>query len=244
MANTTEDPRTTGEHVRRLPGEGGSGAVTLVGVVHNHPASTYRVRAVLDAADPDAVALELPPLSIPLYEEYADDVRTPPSLGGEMSAAVQAATTDRVVGIDGPDPGFVARLARTLATDRASLSTASTALESLLSATKRAVTCRLAARLARTAGVRLEVDAPVGHECERADDPAAQASDERAQVRQARAIADSFEQPAATRIRDRARNQHMASHLATLRQEGDVTAVVGIAHLGPLSERLAERQTQ
>lgn len=244
MATTTDDPRITGEHVRRLPGEGGTGAVTLVGVVHNHPASTYRVRAVLDAADPDAVALELPPLSIPLYEAYADDGRTPPPFGGEMSAAVQAATTDRVVGIDGPDPGFVARLSRTLVTDCASLSTASSALRSLLSATKRAVTCRLAARLARATGVRLEVDAPVGHECERADDPAAQASDERAQVRQARAIADSLEQPAATRVRDRTRNRHMACRLATLRQAGDVVAVVGIAHLGPLSERLADHETR
>ncbi|MFC7081645.1 hypothetical protein [Halorussus caseinilyticus] len=49
------------EYVRRLPDAG----VTLVGVVHDHPASVHRARAVVRERDPEVVALEAPPLAVP-----------------------------------------------------------------------------------------------------------------------------------------------------------------------------------
>lgn len=246
MTAERTDPRVTGEHVRRLAGAAVDGPdcagdVTLVGVVHNHPASKYRVRTVIEERNPDVLALEAPPLAVPLYEHDAADWRTPPQYGGEMSTAVQAAATDHVVGIDGPDPRFVARLLRNLLADGASRSTAGPVLRSLASVTKRAVGCRLAAAVARVSGVRPAVDDPASHGCDWTDAAAAQADDERAQVRQARTIAETFEQPATARVRDRTRNEHMARRLAALRRTGDVVAVVGIAHLDPLCDLLAAR---
>jgi len=240
-----DDPRLTGEYVRRLAGEAvdgdgpdSAGDVILVGVVHNHPASKYRIRTVIEEQEPAVLALEAPPLTVPLYEQDAADWRTPPQHGGEMSAAVQAAATDRVVGIDGPEPRFVVRLVRNLLADGASRSTWGPVLRSLASVTERAVGCRLAAAVARASGVRLPVDDPAGHDCDWGDAAAAQANDERAQVRQARTIAETFEQPATARVRDRTRNEHMAGRLAALRRTGDVVAVVGIAHLEPIADLL------
>lgn len=44
------DPRVTGDYIRQVSGD--AGTVTLVRVVHDHPASTYRVREVIDELDP------------------------------------------------------------------------------------------------------------------------------------------------------------------------------------------------
>jgi pheromone shutdown protein TraB len=231
---TDPDPRLSGEHVRTLAGAGGT--VTLVGVVHDHPASVYRVRRVVTACDPDALALELPPLSVPLFETYADDDRSPPAFGGEMSAAVQAADTDRVVGIDGPTPGFLVRLARTLVRARASLGTVRRVLDGLRSVTHTAMVCRGASVLAGLTDVRLEVASPTTYDCERTDDPGAQAADERAQISRARAVLDAFEPSRAARFRDDTREAHMADRLAGL--DGDVVAVLGHDHLDPVAERL------
>ena len=66
-------PRFTGEYVRRLGSDDSgddasdgvaddatdAGDVTLVGVVHNHPASKHRIRTMLDEVDPAVLALEL-----------------------------------------------------------------------------------------------------------------------------------------------------------------------------------------
>lgn len=244
MDTERRDPRTTGEHVRRLSGEGETeGAVTLVGVVHNHPASAFRVRTVVEAADPDVLALELPPLAIPLYEQYADDERTPPPFGGEMSAAVQAASTDRVVGIDGPTPGFAGLLLRNLVGDGASRSTARSVLRSLAAVTRHALVCRLAGALAARTGLRLEVDSPVTHDAHWTDDPRDQAGDERAQIRRARTIEEVFEQSDTTRVRDVTREEQMANRLAAHRREGDVVAVVGVAHLDPVARRSTSSST-
>lgn len=238
MATLTEDPRLTGEHVRRLQGE--HGTLTLVGVVHDHPASKHRVRGILDSTDPAILALELPPLTIPLYEEYADDGRTPPPFGGEMSAAIQAATTDRVVGIDGPSTAFVGRLLRNLSVDAASLRTVWSALRTLPPVVKQALLCRLASVLAVQANLRLEVDSPAAHDCGPADSPTEQAADEQSQIDRAQRVSRAFAQSAAARVRTVTRNQHMASRLSTFRRSGDTVAVVGIAHLDPLAYRLAE----
>ena len=136
-----DDPRITGEHIRSV--ETPTGTVTLVGVVHDHPASVFRVRTTVSECNPDVLALELPPLSLPLFERYAEDTRTPPVFGGEASAAIQAASTDHVVGIDGPTPSFLRRLLTTLYRD-ASFKTASGVLSGLTAVTKSTFRCRLA----------------------------------------------------------------------------------------------------
>lgn len=234
------DPRLADEYVRELPGSGSLETVVLVGVVHDHPASKYRARTVIESVEPDVLALELPPVALPLYEAYADDPRTPPAFGGEMSAAVQAADGGAIVGIDGPSADFLIRLLGTLSRDRAAPGTVGRVLRSLWTVTKRAAVCRLAAGVARRTGVRLEVDAPSVYDCRWSDDPRAQAKDERDQVRRARAVSNLFGTPDAVRVRETVREAHMAARLSSLRREGAVVAVVGIDHLDPLADRLRD----
>lgn len=232
------DPRLTDEYVRQLPGHEGSGAVVLTGVVHDHPASAYRVQTIVDAVEPAVLALELPPLAVPLYRRYADDTRTPPDAGGEMSAAIQAASTDTVVGIDGPSRPFLWRLARTLHREDIEPSSVRPLLRGLGSVSIHAVACWLAAGLGRRAPRWLPVDDPVRHDCDPHDTPGQQAADERAQIRRAETVSTVFGQPGAVAIRDDTREAHMADQLATLRQKGTVVAVVGMGHLDPVAERL------
>ncbi|MGQ4557168.1 hypothetical protein [Halobellus sp. GM3] len=234
----SEDPRLTGEFVRRLPATSDGGPVTLVGVVHDHPASTYRTRRIVSEAAPDVLALELPSLAVPLFVEYARDGDSPPSFGGEMSTAIRAAETERVVGIDGPSVGFARRLLARVATERPPADVVRSVLSGLWSATAHAAVCRAAAVCSRSAGFRVEVDRPIAHESTIADDPSVQAADERAQVRQSKTILNAFQTSGASAVRRSAREAHMADRIHRLRGEGAVTAVVGIGHLDPLAEAL------
>jgi hypothetical protein len=229
------DPRTTGEHVREL-----SGPVTLVGVVHDHPASTHRVRRVVADVDPDVLALELPPVEIPLFERYAGGDRVPPTFGGEMSAAIQADDVG-AVGIDRPAAGFGRRLVRAVLRERPSAATVRTVLRNVVSVTTHAVVDRLAAVAAGRLDIRLEVASPVAHDTDRRDSPAAQARDERKRGRWSRTFTNSFATPA-SRFEDDVREAHMADRLAALAAEGAVVAVVGIEHFDPLAERLDEER--
>lgn len=236
------DPRVTGEHLRTLSGPDGTGTVTLVGVVHDHPASVYRVGEVVSTLDPAVLALEVPPLAVPLYEQYAADERTPPAFGGEMSAAVQAAATDEVVGVDGPTLGFLGRLARTMLRERASATTVRQVARGVAAVGRTALACRAAATLATRTSLRVEVDTPVPYEGVPTDDPAAQAADEREHVEQTHSVLNTLSPPHAVRFRDETREAHMAERLEALRKQGDVVAVVGYGHLDPVAERLAENE--
>lgn len=231
------DPRLTDRFVRVLPGGSGENAVLLIGVVHDHPASTYRVEAIVEAADPGVLALELPPFALPLFERYAEDRRTPPAFGGEMSMAIKAASDADVVGIDGPSAGFVLRLGRTLHRDDVAAATARKVLRSLSAVTWHAMVCRIAAALARI-GVRLAVDSPSVHDCRWSDDPGEQADHEREHIRRATAISGLLGAPDAVSLVEATREEHMAERLSTLRRRTDVVAVVGLGHLDPLAERL------
>lgn len=260
------DPRCSGEYVRRIEGsarltdgnEGAdhnaaaeaTGAVTLVGVVHDHPASAHRARTVVAERDPDVLALELPPLAVPLFERYArsatdhggeaPDTGTatqPP--GGEMTAAIRASDAD-TVGIDGPTLGFAARLARTLVGDRAGLATVRTAVSRFARATGHAVACRAGAVLATITGHEPALAASRSHQVTAADRPAEQARDEQRQVRLARSVTAAFGADRAVATRDSTREAHMADRIATLAGGGDVVAVVGIDHLDPVARRLEE----
>ncbi|WP_284012081.1 hypothetical protein [Halobaculum litoreum] len=234
------DPRVTGEFVRQLPDD--DGTVTLVGVVHDHPASVYRVRHVLAAVDPEVLALELPPISLPLFAQYAATEETPPALGGEMSAAIQAADAATVVGVDRPTGGFFRRLGRTLLRERPPFETVRTLGTRIAGTTTHALVCLAAAGVAAATSVRLEVDAPTPHDVSWTDAPADQASHEREQVDRCRSFMDAFRTASrsrASRIEDAAREASMAARLRDLRGDGaDVVAVVGIDHVEPLADGL------
>lgn len=235
---TDADPRLSGEHLRRHATA--DGTVTLVGVVHDHPASVYRVGQVVSTLDPAVLALEVPPLAVPLYEQYAADERTPPAFGGEMSAAVQAASTDDVVGIDGPTVGFLGRLARTMLRERASATTVRQVARGVAAVARTALVCRAAATLATFTSLRVEVDSPVPYEGVPTDDPEAQAADEAEHIERTHSVLNALSPPHAIRFRDETREAHMAERLVALRARGDVVAVVGHGHLDPLVERLEE----
>jgi pheromone shutdown protein TraB len=233
------DPRVRDEYVRSVPGA--SGTVTLVGVVHDHPASVYRVQRIVETIDPAVLALELPPVSVPLFEQYAATERRPPAFGGEMSAAIQAASTDRTVGIDRPTRGYFRRLARTLLTEQPSRSTVREVVSTAVGTTKHALACRVAAAVGSRTSLRVEVDSPVAHDVNAAASPETQAHDEREQVERARSFMNAFRTASrsrASRLEDSARESEMARRLSTLGEQGDVVAVVGIDHLEGLVERL------
>ena len=234
------DPRITGEYIRQLGGENGN--LTLVGVVHDHPASTYRVRRTVESVSPDILALELPPMAVPLFEQYAKTDQSPPVFGGEMSAAIKAAEAVETVGIDRPTRGYFARLSRKVVRDRPSPATVRKVLSDATSATKHAFVCRIASAISAKTSVRLEVDSPVEHETDRRDTPEEQAVNERRQIRQSRAFMEAFRNASATRASrfgDRVREEHMADKLSKLRHGGDTVAVVGVHHLDPLTEKLS-----
>lgn len=236
-----DDPRLTGEHVRRIAAREDRCPVTLVGAVHDHPASAYRARRVVEASDPDALALELPPLAVPLFEKHAATEGALPRSGCEFAAAIRTAATDRVVGIDGPSAAFVRRFAGRLARDRPPARTVRSAVRSLWSVSKHAVSCRIGAAVAGLTDLAVGVKNPVEHGCTRADDPAVQADDERTQVRRAMTVANALGGDAAGGLRQATREAHMAARLRDLRQDGSVTAVVGIAHLDAVAEAIGDR---
>jgi len=232
------DPRLRAECIERV--RDGDAVVTLVGVVHDHPASVYRVRQVVASAAPAVLALELPPLAVPLTRRQAADERTPPTLGGEMSAAVQAATTSRVVGIDGPSVGFLRSLAGELYRERASPATLRRTAAAVRSVTAAALRSRVGATIGALTTLQVDLDPPTAHAAERGDDPHRQADDERRQVRTAQSVLQTFGQPPATAMQRRARERHMVDRLAALRADGDVVAVVGMAHLDAVAGHLRE----
>ncbi len=232
------DPRVTDEHIRRVAA--GSYSVTLVGVVHDHPASVYRTRRIVMDREPDVVALEIPPLAVPLYRQWANTSQTPPTAGGEMSAAIQATRGSTHIGIDGPSRSFITRLISTLFAEQPSASTVSATLRRL---------CRL---FGTTLGYRLEASlgplggrnrrrTDTGREPERGrlHDPATQAADERRRLGQARSVLELLPQPREAVIIDRVREDHMATQL-TMFSNQEVVAVVGRDHLDPVTKRLRQ----
>lgn len=232
------DPRTAGEYVRRLSGRGDDGEVILAGVVHEHPASTYRVGAVIDRSDPDIVALELPPIAVPLFERYASGQQTPPASGGEMSAAIQAAPSSTVVGIDGPTAAFLWRLLGDIYQSDVGLSTVRTLLSGVVSVTVHAIACRVAATVNGSTALQSAVDSSAEFDCDWSDPPEEQAADERAQIRRAASVQNIFGESGAVRLRDAAREAHMADRIASLRGAETVVAIIGVGHLDPLTALL------
>ena len=235
------DPRVTTTHVRCRPGDDAAGTVLLVGVVHDHPASVYRVEHVLERTEPATLAVELPPLSVPLFRLYARDGFSPPRLGGEMSMAILAAGDARVVGIDAPNAPYLGVMARRLLTGGTEPSVARRVLRDVFAGSVRAVACRLASLVGAVTPLRPRLYTRVSYETSLLDDPAAQAAHEAAHLDRHEAFVGAVETPPVTRFIDGTREATMADRIGTLRRDGDVVAVVGFGHLDPLAERIADR---
>lgn len=251
VAATVDDPRVTEAFCRRLvpersPADGPTGgAVTLLGVVHDHPASIGRVETVLDRLEPEVIALELPRAAVPLYRVYARgslDADGRPRFGGEMSAAIRAAPSADVVGVDAPSWSFVRELTSRLVEDRVPPSTASRLLASLGGATRTALTCRLAATVTARTSVTVTTDEPRTYDCTLAESPTRQAEHERTHVATVRALLSAGDGEA-RRYRDETRESCMIDRLRSCRRRGDVVAVVGVDHLDALVAGLTDPES-
>jgi len=139
-----------------------------------------------------------------------------------MSTAVQAASTDRVIGIDGPSLGVVRSLLTQLTRECLSPETLRDVGRSLWSVTKHATVCRIAATVSRRTGLTVEPGRPVCHDCRWLDDPATQARDERSQVNRAKTVMQAFTPSGAGAVRQATRESHMAAQIDRHRQERDV----------------------
>ncbi|MFC6784674.1 hypothetical protein ACFQFH_02005 [Halobaculum halobium] len=232
------DPRLAPAHVRCLPSSDGMSAVLLMGVVHDHPASVFRVSYLLEAFPPDVLAVELPPLSVPLFHRYARDTHTPPRLGGEMSAAIRAAGDARVVGVDAPTRRYVRALVERLRDDPDARSIARTVFADLGRGLVQAGACRIGAVVAAVTPYTPRVYTHIAYEATLLDDPDTQADHESTHLAQHRAFVGAVDPPPETALVDDTREEVMAARVATLRQSGDVAVIVGMSHLDGLERRL------
>lgn len=249
------DPRLVEECWRAVPATADRAAAIVVGVVHDHPASAHRVRAVVDAFDPDVLALELPGLALPHFEREAaadiggfddrsakstdrgsvaaDGGTTPEASVDEMTAAIAAAPDASVAGVDSVDWRFAARFARLARARGDSLSTVARAVRGALSVTKSA----LAVRFGNDADLRGAEGAD--HDVSPAADASAQAADERRQIARSRSLLAAVERPDAAELLDETREATMAAKVDAHRRSGGVVAVVGMDHLDDVADALA-----
>lgn len=271
------DPRLDERYLRVVPGTGDDGTVVLVGVVHDHPASRVRARRVVEKVTPAVVALELPPLAMPLYRQYAatndqyaatndqyaasddqyaatndrrrgDDSDGGPRDGhrydgGEMAAALAAAGDARVEGIDAPNRAYCRRLMGALRSREPGREAARSAVRDTLSVTGYAITCAAAAAVRAVTPWSPAVGTPATHDSSGADPPAVQAADEARRLSRSRTLLGALELPPGQELVDELREASMTARLEALRDEGTVVAVVGHAHLGPISRRLGGGST-
>jgi pheromone shutdown protein TraB len=238
----TTDPRLEG-YLRCHPGDGDRGAVLLIGVAHDHPASMARVARVLETITPEVLALELPPLAVPLFRRYANDDHVPPRLGGEMSTAIQAVDRVRVVGIDGPNAKYLRLLLQHVVTDRFSPREIVDLFGDVARGMAHALACRIGATIGRATPHTPKVYAHIQYDSTLFDSPQIQAKDERSHVTERQSFLRAIELPRTTAVVDEVREASMAAQLTELRLTGDVVAVVGIEHLGELLERLDDEDT-
>jgi pheromone shutdown protein TraB len=238
ISTSDSDPRLDEESVCCIPGSSSQGTVVLVGVVHDHPASVARVAHLLDRAHPDVVAVELPPLAVPLFELYAQDTYTPPRLGGEMSMAIKAADATHVVGIDTPSRRYLRVLGDRVFSGSVPREQLYAVFKQIISSYSRALLCWLAAPLGEIAPVRPRVYSPLTYESTSLDSPEAQAAHERKHRTDQLTFLRAIEPPPVVGIIDSTREEGMVKRSQALRSEGDVVAVVGMEHLDELHSGL------
>ncbi len=238
QADSLGDPRLDERHVRCLPGHHGVGTTLLVGVVHDHPASVFRAVRLIEAVAPETLALELPPLAVALFKLYGRDRFVPPRLGGEMSAAIQAAGDASTVGIDAPNATYLRLLVTGLLTDPPPPSVVGAVTRDLLSGLSHAVACRLGAYVGAVTPVRPQLYSHIEYDCSLLDTPSTQASHEASHLSQRQFFLRAIETPPAIERIDTAREASMVERLRDLRAAGDVVAVVGTEHLDAVASGL------
>lgn len=234
------DPRLGSEYLRYSKATDGEGYVVIVGVVHDHPASVFRVDHIVEVLQPDVIAVELPQLVIPLFEAFAAEDNAARNLGAEMTAALKQAGDVRQVGLDAPSLLYFRRLASHVWHGDVPAGIIWRVGKDLLRSYAQAIAIVLAALVGVASGLRLQVLTPVEHESTPADPPAEQAGAEDSHVASRRAFLRAVEIPQATRIIDTVRERVMTERLREARAHGDVVAVVGVEHLDPVYEALQD----
>jgi len=253
------DPRLDGAPVRLV--DDGPGPVVLLGVVHDHPASVARARRVVDALDPDVVALEAPDALTPAFT--GGDGSGGDAPGGELAAAAaaaarapagaeaaaeQAETEARgeetaVVGVDAPGRGTPRSVASVFADERPDARTAAAVLADLCRLGVHAVRGRLQAAgvPARWLGGGGDFERTRDYDCPRDASPREQAAHEAAELDRSTSLLRAFDPPPATRLLDAVRERQMGRRLAALAGGGAlVVAVVGFSHLDGVEEEIAD----
>lgn len=233
------DPRIDPDQLRLYNGPDG-GPLLVVGCVHDHPASTFRARALVESLRPDVVGVELPGLALPLFERVGRDSNGHPSAGGEMSAALAAAAdvgAERA-GIDTLGPRFARSLLSELRRESASLDTIKRVLGSVSDVAGHALACRLSAALGPFGTTAPVHDRAYEHDIAPDAAPSTQAEDEHRQLTRSLSVLRAFEQPLANDVVDAAREETMVANLAEVREDGSVVGVVGFDHLSGITELL------
>ncbi len=226
------DPRIDGAYVRLV--DDAPDPVVLLGVVHDHPASVARARRVVDALDPDVVALEAPNTLTPAFTG-------PDGTGGEMTAAADAAAADAaVVGVDAPGRGTLRSLASVVADERPDARTAASALAGLGRLGVHAARGRLQAAGVPSRWLGGDFERTQDYDCPQDASPGEQASHEASRVSRSTSLLRAFDPPPATRVLDGVRERQMGRRLAGLAARGDlVVAVVGFSHLDGVENEVA-----
>lgn len=230
------DPRISHESLRLIDTDGPP--VLLVGVVHDHPASEFRVSAIVEAIAPETVALELPEFVV--STAGGDDAS--PAVGGEMAAAIEASDSQTVVGIDVPGRRTVRTLVAELRARRPAPRTIVRTGRSIARMTAHAVASRLT-----QAGIPLSsmstLDRRQEYDLSEDASPVAQADHEATHRNRSTTLLRTFEPPPATSMLDAVRERYMADRLESIRADGPVVAVVGCGHLDGLETRLRKGRT-
>lgn len=235
-----EDPRVSDASLRLLRGVQGLSGVLIVSVAHDHPASIARVSRVLSSLTTDILALELPPLAIPLFRYYATEESTPPSLGGEMSMAIQSERTARLVGIDVPNWSYLRVIGRHVVRGDIGTETLTAVLADFVRATAQALTCRLLEVTGRLRRTRPRCYTSLEYECSAEDSPERQALHEREHISKQQAFLRAVEIPAATKLIDSIREDSMVRRLHGLRGDGDLVVIVGAEHAEAVANGLRQ----
>lgn len=236
------DPRVEPDQLRMFDGPDGH-PILVVGCVHDHPASVYRVRALVDSLRPDAVAVELPSLAVPLFERVGREEEPNSRAGGEMSVALArgAAIGARRVGIDTLGARFVRSLVAELRRESPSTGALKRVFGSVSNVASHALSCRLSAALGPYGTSTPVTDRAYDHEVDRFASPTDQATDEQRQLSRSLSVLRALERPVADDVVDAARERTMVANLDSLRSDGSVVAVVGFDHLAGITTLLEER---
>ncbi|WP_324760513.1 hypothetical protein [Haloarcula montana] len=226
------DPRIDHESLRWIDTDGSP--LLLVGVVHDHPASEYRVSALVEAVDPETVALELPELVV--SADSRDHAAA--AVGGEMAAAIAASGATPVVGIDLPGRQTVRTLVAELREQQPALRTVLRTGRSIVRMGGHAVASRLVQAGVPGLSSIATLDRTQKYDLQRDASPSAQAEHEAAHRHRSTTLLRAFEPPPSTSVLDAVRERYMAARLESIREDGLVVAVVGYSHLDRIETRI------